>query len=74
MPIAEGAHEAIVTAAGREVDRQTFEVAGSFPGRFYKQPAYVLNAGGGAVVMWEETTYSARPVSFRKACSGPTPG
>ncbi len=55
--IAEGPHEARVTAGGQALVGGPFEVSSSVLARFYKQPVFVLNAGCGATVIWEEAVY-----------------
>lgn len=62
VTLAEGPHSAKVTAAGQVLTDTAFDMSSDFMARLYKRPAFVLNAGGGAAVMWEETVYG-RPAS-----------
>ena len=58
LVVAEGPHEARVTAAGgRVLTAGPFTVSASLLARFFKQPLYVLNAGCGATLIWEEVVY-----------------
>ena len=61
IPIAEGRHRAIVTAGGRSIRSDDFDVASSFWSRFFKSPVFILNAGCGAAILWEEAIYAANP-------------
>jgi hypothetical protein len=66
LTIAEGPHEARVTAHGRPLTSGQFEVSSTLLARFFKQPVFVLNAGCGATVLWEETVYGKQtPGSMR---------
>lgn len=62
LAIAEGIHTSIVTVDGQAFSEKSFEIGTDPLSRFYKHPAFVLNAGGGAAVMWEETVYG-RPAT-----------
>jgi hypothetical protein len=57
LTIAEGPHEARVTAGGQALTGGVFEVSSSVLARYFKQPVFVLNAGCGATLIWEEAVY-----------------
>ena len=61
VTIAEGKHEATVTANNVSLPAADFTITAGIVGRFTDHPAYVLNAGGGAVLLWEKTVYSSLP-------------
>lgn len=61
--LAEGPHRALVTLGGKELDRGEFEIRSGFWARFFDSPVYILNAGRGALVGWEQTTYAVRPIN-----------
>jgi hypothetical protein len=60
LSIAEGRHEARVVAAGHALAGGPFEISSSLLARFFKRPVFVLNAGCGAAVIWEETVYGKK--------------
>ncbi len=61
-PLAEGTHHAVVTAGGKTIADDTFEVGTGLWQRFVNSPLFLLNAGGGAVIVWEEAVYAAQPI------------
>lgn len=60
MAVSEGRHQAEVTI-GADADTVSFEVAVGWLDRFFKDPLFVLNVGGGAVICREQAFYSTRP-------------
>ncbi|REK09484.1 MAG: hypothetical protein DWQ37_18815 [Planctomycetota bacterium] len=62
FPIAEGHHRAVVTADRKQLADDEFDITAGFWERFVDSPVYVLNAGGGGAVVWEEAVYSEKPV------------
>lgn len=62
VAVAEGSHVAVVKIDGQLFSEKSFEIGTDPLSRFYKHPAFVFNAGGGAAVMWEEAVYG-RPVT-----------
>jgi len=57
--LAEGKHHATITGAVRqEVD---FDIRGSYFGRWFDDPAWVLNAGGSALLVLHEAVYAKSP-------------
>ncbi len=61
--IAEGPHDAALSVGNRSLPSTHFEMKSSLLGRFADQQAFVLNAGGGAVVLWEQAQYAAQPAA-----------
>ena len=61
-PIAEGRHRAVVTAGGKSLGNDEFDVASSFWRRWFDDPVFVLNAGGGAAIVWEQAVYANPPI------------
>ena len=61
--VAEGQHTARTSIGGKPVSADEFEVSADYFDRFTKKPAYVLNAGRGAAIIWEEVTYAIKPMA-----------
>ena len=59
--VAEGQHRAVVVARGETLASEDFTLASSFWNRIWTQPVFVLNAGRGAAIIWEEVVYSDTP-------------
>ncbi len=59
----EGQHHAAVTAAGQPVRNDDFKITSGFWSRFFDSPIYILNAGAGAAIQWEQVIYSVNPAS-----------
>jgi hypothetical protein len=70
LTIGEGPHEASVTANGRPLTSGPFEVSSTLLARFFKQPVFVLNAGCGATVLWEETVYGKQTAGSMRLNAG----
>ncbi len=48
---------------GGAVDEQVdIQIKSTFWGRWFKKPVFILNAGGSAILLFENTTYSSNPV------------
>jgi len=62
LPIAEGAHRAVVTHEGQKLADEPFDVGTSYVTRWFNSPLFVYNAAGGAPLAWEQTTYAVKPV------------
>ncbi len=61
--VAEGHHTARTSIAGKLASADEFEVSANYFDRFTKKPAYILNAGRGAAIIWEEVTYAIKPMA-----------
>jgi len=62
LSIAGGSHKAQVTSPALAASETTFEIDSSRTSRWIRQPVHVLDPTRSAVVLWEETIYSERPV------------
>jgi tetratricopeptide (TPR) repeat protein len=59
VTLPEGRHHATITGPVRqEID---FEIRSDFFGRWFGHPAWVLNVGGSAILVLDETVYSKNP-------------
>ena len=59
ITLPEGKYQATVTGATNQtID---FTIASTFWGRWFGKPLFVLNAGGSALLFYENATYSANP-------------
>jgi tetratricopeptide (TPR) repeat protein len=59
MTLPEGKYQAAITGATNQtVD---FTIVSTFFGRWFGKPLYILNAGGSALLYFENATYSANP-------------
>ncbi|NQT53104.1 tetratricopeptide repeat protein, partial [bacterium] len=63
-PIAEGDHTAKVSAGGQMIDTVDVSVHNGFFERFNDDNVFVLNPRGAAVLLWEQITYSAKPLAY----------
>ncbi len=61
-PVAEGMHHAVVTCDGKPVSDQQIQISTAYASRWFSNPVFVFNAGGGAAILWEKTTYATTPV------------
>jgi tetratricopeptide (TPR) repeat protein len=60
ITLPEGKHRVIIGGAVRqEVD---FVIHSGFFERWFQNPVSILNVGGAAMLLWEETTYSVNPI------------
>jgi hypothetical protein len=59
LKLSEGKHRATVQREGHDPETIDFDVSASFWDRYFKSPVFVLNPGGAAPLMWEQTTYAA---------------
>jgi tetratricopeptide (TPR) repeat protein len=62
VAISEGSHVAAVTADGRPVHRDQFAIESNFMSRFLDSPVFILNAGAGAAILWEQAIYAKNPM------------
>ncbi|MBL7223000.1 MAG: tetratricopeptide repeat protein [Candidatus Brocadiae bacterium] len=63
--VAEGDHTAEVSANGQTIDTVKVAIHNGFFERFNDDNVFVLNPRGAAVLLWEQITYSAKPVAFQ---------
>lgn len=61
VPVAEGAHVAAIRVGELPEQRETFDVESGVASRFFRDPCFVLNPGGGSVIVWQQATYSSVP-------------
>lgn len=60
--LAEGAHHAVITFADKRPEQTLdFSLGDGFWARYFDHPCSILNIGSAAVLLWEETVYSANP-------------
>lgn len=62
IPLAEGTHHALVSYQGNKLVDEPFEMHTDYVKRWFSNPAFIYNAGGGAPIAWEQITYAVKPV------------
>lgn len=61
LEVPEGKHEATVKAGSEPPQEMQFEITNTLFQRFFDDRVFILNAGGWAVMAWEEILYSESP-------------
>ena len=59
--LAEGVHRAVITREGRVPETVDFQMRNGFFERFGRDTVFVLDPGGAAIFLWQETVYAANP-------------